>query len=123
MNLILLLILCDLISITAQVCLKLGVGKTGNALLALATAWRAILQPLIWAGAMLYAAGTVLWVRALTMADLSFAYPFAALAYAGGVLASQWLLKERVSRMRWAGLGVIILGVLFVASSGAVTTR
>ena len=123
MKLAVLLILCDVISIIAQIFLKLGVGKTGKALHSLSTVWRAAGQPLIWLGASLYAAGVVLWIRVLTLADLSFAYPFAALAYAGGVLTSQWLLKEQVSPARWKGLGLIILGVMFVALSGAVSTR
>ncbi len=121
MRLIPVLLLCSALSIVAQLCLKLGVGKTGRALFSLSTAWRAFMQPLIIAGAGLYAGGTVLWIWVLTRADLSFAYPFAALAYAGGVLASQWLLKERVSPGRWVGLALIVLGVAFVASSGAVS--
>lgn len=111
------LLLCNGIAIAAQVCLKLGVGKAGPAFRSPLSLWRAALQPLIWAGGSLYAGGTILWVRVLTTTDLSFAYPFAALGYAGGVLLSQFLLHEKVSAARWAGLGLIALGVLGVALS------
>ena len=57
------------------------------------------------------------------MADLSFAYPFAAVAYTGGVLASQWMLKEKVTLLRWAGVGLIFLGLVFIALSGVSTTK
>ena len=119
MTLTLLLILCATMSVVAQLCLKLGAERIRGALSSPLTAWRAFLQPLIWCGGCLYAGGTVLWIQVLTRADLSFAYPFAALSYAGGVLTSQWLLKEKVTALRWAGLALIVAGVIFVASSGA----
>lgn len=121
MTRILLLAACQVISVTAQLCLKAGVGRTRGALTSPRTAWKAALQPLIWTGAGLYAGGTVLWVRILATTDLSFAYPFAAISYVGGVLMSQVLLKERVTAARWAGVGLILLGLLFVAASGAET--
>ena len=121
MTLTLLLTLCAVMSIVAQVCLKLGAERIRGALSSPLTAWRAFLQPLIWCGGGLYAGGTVLWIQVLTQADLSFAYPFAALSYAGGVLTSQWLLKEKVSALRWTGLAIIVCGVILVATSGAQT--
>ncbi len=70
-------------------------------------------------GGSLYAVGTVLWVRVLTTTDLSFAYPFAAIGYAGGVLLSQVLLREHVPPSRWAGLGLIAVGIILVALSAS----
>lgn len=116
-----LLLLCSILSVIAQLCLKLGAGKIRRHFSSPATAWRAAFEPMLWCGGGLYAGGTVLWIRVLTVADLSFAYPFAALSYAGGVLTSQWLLKERVSPLRWIGLALIVLGVIMVATSGAQT--
>ena len=113
-----LLIACNAISITAQVFLKLGVGRTGEALKSARTVWKAALEPLIWIGAGCYGFGTLIWIKILSTTDLSFAYPFAAIGYAGGVLISQWMLKEKVPPLRWAGLALIALGVAFVASSG-----
>lgn len=118
-GLVLLLLLCNAISIAAQTCLKLGVGRVGKALHDPAKLWRAGLEPLIWAGGFLYAGGTILWVRVLTTTDLSFAYPFAAVGYAGGVLVSQVMLREHVPPSRWAGLGLIALGIGLVALSAA----
>lgn len=118
-GLILLLLLCNAISIAAQTCLKLGVGRAGDALHDPRKLWRAMLEPLIWAGGFLYAGGTVLWIRVLTTTDLSFAYPFAAVGYAGGVLISQVLLREHVPTSRWFGLALIATGIVLVALSAA----
>ncbi len=123
MIMVLLLTICEVISITAQLCLKIGVERVKPALRSPWTAWRAAASPLLWTGAGLYGVGTVLWIRILSTADLSFAYPFAALAYVGGVLSSQWLLREKVSATRWLGVGLILLGLIFVATSGASTAR
>lgn len=123
MTRLLLLAACQVISVTAQLCLKTGVARTRGALLSNRTAWRAALQPLLWTGAGLYAAATVLWVRILATTDLSYAYPFAAVSYVGGVLASQRLLREKVGAERWAGVGLILLGLVFVAFGGASTGR
>jgi drug/metabolite transporter (DMT)-like permease len=76
----------------------------------------------LWAGCILYGFGTVAWLKILTVADLSFAYPFAAVAYTGGVLAGQKMLHERVTWLRWAGVGLIFLGLIFIATSGISTT-
>ncbi len=114
-----LLLLCNAISVAAQTCLKIGVGRVGPALHRVSGLFTAIRQPLIWLGAGLYAVGTVFWVRILTTTDLSYAYPFAAISYAAGVLVSQWLLKEKVPPSRWAGLAIIAAGICCVALSAA----
>jgi len=31
-------------------------------------------------------------------------------------LTSMWLLRERVARMRWTGIGLIVIGVILVAA-------
>lgn len=114
-----LLIACQVISISAQLCLKLGAREVAAAFRR--GPWRITLIPFLWAGAVLYGFGTVAWLKILTVADLSFAYPFAAVAYTGGVLAGQWMLKEKVTWLRWAGVGTIIIGLVFIALSGVST--
>ena len=113
-----LLMINEVMSITAQLCLKLGM-KDAAALMRPSKAWKLALRPLLWFGGFMYVLATFLWLKILSQADLSFAYPFAALAYAGGVLASQWVLKEKVTATRWAGVALILVGLIFVASSGA----
>jgi drug/metabolite transporter (DMT)-like permease len=114
-----LLLACQLISIAAQLCLKMGAREAARVFPK--APWRVALIPFLWGGTILYGFGTVAWLKILTVADLSFAYPFAAVAYTGGVLAGQWMLKERVTWLRWAGVGLIFLGLIFISTSGVST--
>lgn len=114
-----LIVSCQVISVAAQLSLKVGSVRAARAVRR--GLWRVALVPQLWFGCMLYGIGTVLWLKVLSMTDLSFAYPFAAVAYTGGVLMSQWMLKERVTPLRWAGVALIGLGLVFIALSGAST--
>ena len=118
---VVLLIMCQLISISAQLCLKVGAGKAAESFRKNPAG--IFLIPWLWTGFALYGFGTILWLKILTTVDLSFAYPFAAVSYTGGVLAGQWMLKERVNAVRWAGVGLILIGLLFIATSGMSTAR
>ena len=121
MIIVALLVGCQAISITAQLCLKVGAGRA--ALLFRRNPLKIFLIPQLWVGTSLYGLGTILWLKILTTVDLSFAYPFAAVAYTGGVLAGQWMLKEKVTALRWAGVGLILIGLILVATSGVSTTH
>ncbi len=121
MILIAAIIMSQIISIFAQLSLKLAMQNLGPLSLSPAWAWNAAKSPYLWAGGALYSVGTVLWLKVLSIADLSYAYPFAALAYAGGVLASQQLLKERVTPARWSGVALILIGLILIAASAPST--
>ena len=57
------------------------------------------------------------WIIALSKAELSRIYPFMALSYVLVAVFSMVIFKEDVSPLRWAGIGVICLGVLLVSRS------
>lgn len=116
-----LLIGCQLISISAQLCLKIGAGKAAQVIRR--NPFRIFLITQLWAGTALYGIGTVLWLKILTTVDLSFAYPFAAIAYTGGVLAGQKMLGEKVTLTRWFGVLLILVGLIFIATSGVSTAK
>jgi drug/metabolite transporter (DMT)-like permease len=50
------------------------------------------------------------------VADLSFAVPATALALVFETAAAQWILKEHVDRIRWAGAALVASGVVLLAS-------
>lgn len=104
---------CDVIG---QVCFKLGVGhheKQGTG--GLAALFRRVLgSPWVALGVLIYAVEFVLWFAALSRAPLSFAFPVAALSYVGVVLASRFVLRERISLRRWLGTAAIVVGVALV---------
>lgn len=106
-------VLCDVVG---QVCFKLGVGAddvSGGAGIA-AHAWRMLRSPWVLAGLAVYAIEFAIWFAALSLAPLSVAFPFAALSYCGVVVASRFILHERVSPRRWFGTLAIAGGVALV---------
>jgi drug/metabolite transporter (DMT)-like permease len=102
---------CD---VTGQVCFKLGVGHATVGAGAPRLAYKVCHSPWIALGIAVYALEFVLWFAALSRAQLSVAFPFTALGYVGVVLASRYILKERISLRRWAGIGTIVIGVVLV---------
>jgi multidrug transporter EmrE-like cation transporter len=69
----------------------------------------------VWAGLAIFAVSAVLWLFALSRADLSFAYPFAALGYVIIVIASILFLDEHVQPITWVGVVLIISGIVLIA--------
>ncbi len=59
----------------------------------------------------------MVWVLAVSKAQLSFLYPFMALSYVLVALFSLLLFKEDVGVLRWLGIVVICAGVFLVARS------
>jgi undecaprenyl phosphate-alpha-L-ara4N flippase subunit ArnE len=56
----------------------------------------------------------VLWLKALSMADLGFAYPFQSLTLVFISLGSIILLKEHLTTKQWTGILLILLGIFLV---------
>jgi undecaprenyl phosphate-alpha-L-ara4N flippase subunit ArnE len=57
----------------------------------------------------------LLWGYILRNFDFSIAYPITAIAYILGMLAAIFIFQETVPLTRWFGVGLIILGVVFIA--------
>lgn len=51
----------------------------------------------------------------LTISDLSFAVPATAITYVLETVLAKYLLKEHVTRVRWAGALLVICGVALVS--------
>jgi drug/metabolite transporter (DMT)-like permease len=51
----------------------------------------------------------------LTVSELSFAVPATAVTYVLETVLAKYLLKERVTRLRWAGAALVICGVALVS--------
>ncbi|MEA2521478.1 MAG: hypothetical protein QOI81_1124 [Actinomycetota bacterium] len=122
MNLILILVSVCLAGM-AQVTLKIGVDRvtktSGGGHIALgASGFKELAtSPVVWSGLLVFGVSAVIWIFALSRVDLSFAYPFAALGYVIIVFASYTVLHESVPPLRWAGVALIIAGILLVARS------
>lgn len=76
-------------------------------------------QPAVVLGFAIYGASALLWLYVLSQSELSFAFPFLSLAYAGVTAAATVLLKEHFTARQWFGLVLVTVGVIAVAASGA----
>lgn len=120
-----LLILFDvLVSVAGQLTLKRGmmeVGKIDAAFFSnpLAGIWRMFTTtPLVLLGLAMYGVGAFIWLIVLSRANLSYAYPMIALTYVLVPLAAWLFLNEpAIPPLRWAGMALIIVGVVLVAQS------
>jgi drug/metabolite transporter (DMT)-like permease len=74
--------------------------------------------PAVVVGLSLYVASAVSWIYVLSRTDLSFAYPFLAVSYVAVTLVAVLGLKERFHLLQWAGVALVVAGVVLVALSG-----
>jgi drug/metabolite transporter (DMT)-like permease len=68
----------------------------------------------MWTGIALMTLSFFALLALLSWRNVSFVVPATALNYALGALGGRYLLGERVSRMRWLGVALVCLGVVFV---------
>ena len=58
---------------------------------------------------------SIMWMSALSLSDISFAYPFMGLAIVLVLALSPLIFKETVPLTRWLGVAVVCIG-LWIAS-------
>jgi drug/metabolite transporter (DMT)-like permease len=79
-------------------------------------------SPQIWLGIASLIAFFVMYMLLLSWADYSFVQPASSMAYGVTALLGYFVLGERVSLLRWAGIGIICLGVFIVGRTNPQTT-
>lgn len=62
----------------------------------------------------MFGASLLFWLAVVSRVPLSQAYPFVGLTYVLITLFGRFVLKERVPVLRWAGIGLIVAGILLV---------
>ncbi len=73
------------------------------------------LQLETWGAFIIYGLSAICWLWVLSRAQLSFAYPMLSLTFPIVVGLSAVLFSESILAMRWAGVGVIVIGVSLLA--------
>jgi multidrug transporter EmrE-like cation transporter len=110
-----------LLNAGAQLLLKAGVAPLGPLSVdlhnLLPTAWRVLGQWPIVAGLACYVVSVAVWIVGLSRVDVSLAYPMLSLGYVVNALAAWWLFHEALGPMRWAGMLLILGGVLVMSRS------
>jgi drug/metabolite transporter (DMT)-like permease len=106
-------------TVAGQLVLKYAIGRHGEIPRDLAGAasfiGRSLMDPLVLLSLALAFGAALAWIAAVSRLSLSTAYPFMSLAFVGTALFSALLLGESISTMRWAGIGVVVVGLVMVA--------
>ena len=105
-----------------DVSLARGMRSFGAVTLAnLPTLYTALLNPWIGLGILLLIGFFVSYLSALSWADLTYVLPATSLGYILMVLLAKFFLHENVTRGRWIGVTLIVIGVSFAASGPEAT--
>jgi drug/metabolite transporter (DMT)-like permease len=73
------------------------------------------MDPWVWTSAIAVALAAALWLQVLRRVELSIAQPIMALTFVLAPLAAALFLNESLPPLRLGGIGLILLGVIFVA--------
>ena len=108
-----------LLNAAAQLLLKAGVQPLGELSVDFAnllpTTARVLMQWPILAGLGCYVLSVGVWIVGLSRVEVSLAYPMLSLGYVVNALAAWWLFGEALGPMRWAGMMLILAGVLVMS--------
>ncbi len=74
-------------------------------------------SPFFWIGLVSLIVMFIIWSTVLSKIDLSVAVPIASFSYILVALVSILFLHETISLLRWAGIFLILAGVIFVSMS------
>jgi drug/metabolite transporter (DMT)-like permease len=83
--------------------------------------WHALCNPCVILGTILNAAFYFLFLAALSWTDVTIALPMTAIEYVFAAVLAVLLLKEQVPTIRWAGIVLVIIGVILIARGGGET--
>lgn len=72
------------------------------------------LNPRLIFGVVLFLASSVLYVAGIKGGQLSVLYPMVSLGYIWGLVWAKIFFNEPLTKQKFAGLGLILLGVFFV---------
>lgn len=82
----------------------------------------ALTNPYVLWGTVLNAIFYFLFLAALSWADVTVVLPMTALEYGIAAVLAVMILKEVVSPLRWAGIALVVIGVILITVAGGETT-
>ena len=80
--------------------------------------WHALCNPYVIGGTILNAAFYFLFLAALSWTGVTVALPMTAIEYGFAALMAVTILKENVPPVRWAGIVLVVFGVILIARGG-----
>lgn len=98
---------------TGQLVLKKGLSMSGP--VSLYSMASILSQPLVFLGVMLFASSSLTWIIALSLSDLSFAYPLFGISYALVAFLSWFFFHDSFSTLRITGIITLVVGAFFLS--------
>ena len=80
--------------------------------------WHALCNPYVIGGTVLNAIFYFLFLAALSWTDVTIVLPMTAIEYGFAAILAVLILKESVPPVRWAGIVLVVLGVILIARGG-----
>lgn len=76
-----------------------------------------LVKPRLWLGFIFSLISLCIWLIVLSKAELNFAFSADSMHYIFIALASRFVLKEKVTSLRWLGTGLIVIGIVLISLS------
>jgi drug/metabolite transporter (DMT)-like permease len=83
----------------------------------IATVLRVVFSPFVFFGLCTFVVSMASHLIVLSKVQISYAYPFLSLAYVVVAVYAYFFFQEDLSPARIAGIGLIVLGTIFIAQS------
>ncbi|RAU96565.1 EamA family transporter [Paenibacillus sp. YN15] len=101
-----------------QIMMKHGSNRLGRLTMSPATfaadLGRVLRVPEFWVAILLFSLSSLIWVKVLSRADLTSAYPLNSMSYIFVFLFSAFFLNEALTLQKVAGALVIMLGIFII---------
>lgn len=118
---IVMLLLSVLANTISQLCLKRGIttlrATVSQRFTVPSLLYHTLSNPFIVIWALLTVFAMFLWLKAISMTELSFAYPFLSLSLVLISLGSIVFLRERMTARQWSGVALILVGIVLTSRS------
>lgn len=109
---------CVVIGTMGQLFLKYGMDRVGEFAFSAHNigpiALKVITSPFIILGTGCYALSLIVWLLVLSRAEVSYAYPLLSIGYVITAVMGYYLFGDALTLPRLFGIGLIILGVIFI---------
>ena len=122
LNILLIILFAEIWGVVGQILYKKGVTRIGTPRLrdfnsCISFTKKVFTSPLIMTGLVFITAGLVIWIAALAQADLSLVFPITSMQYIVTMVASHYLLDEKINKLKLIGTLLVIIGITLVALS------
>jgi drug/metabolite transporter (DMT)-like permease len=120
MNHLVLILISVVLTAAGQLCFKQGMMVLDRQI-PQASLWKLIgyglLNGYVFLGFLSFGSGAVLWLAVLAKQEVGYAYSMSSLGYIVVLVGSYAIFHEPLSAYRLIGVGLIILGVVFIELS------